>query len=113
MTGVEQGAVIGVLMLALLALRVHIGIAMLAAGSIGYVWVSGLGPLLKYLQSGVYARYSVYDLSVVPLFLITRNGRVMGGLVNKPVTNVLMMIVTAIITTLNLYLLFDTISGLF
>ena len=35
MTGVEQGAVIGVLMLALLALRVHIGIAMLAAGSIG------------------------------------------------------------------------------
>ena len=51
--------------------------------------------------------------ALVPLFLITRNGKVMGGLVNKPVTNLLMMIVTAIITTLNLYLLFDTISGLF
>lgn len=51
--------------------------------------------------------------ALVPLFLITRNAAVMGGLVNKPVTNVLMMAVTAIITTLNLYLLFDTISGLF
>ena len=51
--------------------------------------------------------------ALVPLFLITRNGKVMGGLVNKPVTNVLMMLVTSIITTLNLYLLFDTISGLF
>jgi tripartite ATP-independent transporter DctM subunit len=79
-TGVEQGAVIGVLMLALLALRVHIGIAMLAAGSIGYVWVSGLGPLLKYLQSAVYARYSVYDLSVVPLFLLMGQFATHGGL---------------------------------
>ena len=80
MTGVEQGAVITVLMLALLALRVHIGVAMFAAGAIGYVWVSGLAPLLNYLQNAVYARYSVYDLSVVPLFLLMGQFATHGGL---------------------------------
>jgi len=80
MTGVEQGIVIGVLMLALLALRVHIGVAMFTAGAVGYVWASGLGPLLSYLQTAVYARYSVYDLSVVPLFLLMGQFATHGGL---------------------------------
>ena len=80
MTGVEQGVVIGVLMLALLALRVHIGVAMFTAGAIGYVWVSGLGPLLSYFQTAAYARYSVYDLSVVPLFLLMGQFATHGGL---------------------------------
>jgi len=79
-TGVEQGLAITALMLALLALRVQIGIAMFAAGAIGYVWVSGLAPLLSYLQTAVYARYSVYDLSVVPLFLLMGQFATHGGL---------------------------------
>ena len=41
MTGIEQGLLIGGLMILLLALRVHIGGAMLIAGSIGYFWVAG------------------------------------------------------------------------
>ena len=80
MTGIEQGLVIGALMLVLLALRVHIGVAMFAAGSVGYVWVSGLGPLLSYFQAAAYARYSVYDLSVVPLFLLMGQFATHGGL---------------------------------
>jgi tripartite ATP-independent transporter DctM subunit len=79
-TGVEQGLAITALMLALLALRVQIGVAMFTAGAIGYVWVSGLSPFLNYLQTAVYARYSVYDLSVVPLFLLMGQFATQGGL---------------------------------
>jgi tripartite ATP-independent transporter DctM subunit len=79
-SGTEQGLLITALMLALLALRVHIGVAMFVAGAIGYAWASGLSPLLNFLQSAVYARYSVYDLSVVPLFLMMGQFATHGGL---------------------------------
>jgi len=80
MTGIEWGALMFVLMLVLLALRVHIGIAMLLAGSIGYTAVSGLGPMLNYFKTAAYARFSVYDLSVVPLFLLMGQFATHGGL---------------------------------
>jgi tripartite ATP-independent transporter DctM subunit len=69
----------GVLLL-LLALRVHIGIAMLLAGSLGYVMVAGVAPLLSFFKTGAYARFSVYDLSVVPLFLLMGQLATQGGL---------------------------------
>ena len=80
MTGIEYGLIIGALMLALLAFRVHIGGAMLIAGSIGYFWMAGADPLLNYFKSAAYARYSVYDLSVVPLFLLMGQFATHGGL---------------------------------
>ena len=80
MTGLEQGLVIGGLMLVLLVLRVHIGAAMLVAGSIGYYWVAGADPLLNYYKHAAYARYSNYDLSVVPLFLLMGQFATHGGL---------------------------------
>ena len=80
MTGMEWGSLTFVLLLALLALRVHIGIAMLLAGSIGYTAVAGLGPMLNYFKTAAYARYSVYDLSVVPLFLLMGQFATHGGL---------------------------------
>ena len=80
MTGIEQGLLIGGLMLLLLALRVHIGGAMLIAGSIGYFWVAGADPLLNYFKHSAYARYSIYDLSVVPLFLLMGQFATHGGL---------------------------------
>jgi len=80
MSGIEQGAIIGVLMLVLLALRVQIGVAMLAAGSIGYMWITGPLPLLNFFKHAAYARYSVYDLSVVPLFLLMGQFATHGGL---------------------------------
>lgn len=59
MSGIEQGLLIGGLMLVLLALRVHIGGAMLISGSIGYFWVAGADPLLNYFKHAAFARYSV------------------------------------------------------
>ncbi len=50
--------------------------------------------------------------ALVPLFLITRSASTMGDMVNRRVTNVAMAIVTLIITSLNGYLLYDTVAGL-
>ena len=80
MTGIEQGAVIGGLMLLLMALRVHIAMAMLLAGSVGYMWIAGPATLLNYMKTAAWARYSIYDLSVVPLFLLMGQFATHGGL---------------------------------
>lgn len=80
MTGIEWGSLMFVVMLALLALRVHIGVAMLLAGSIGYAIVAGVDPLLNYFKTAAYTRFSVYDLSVVPLFLLMGQFATHGGL---------------------------------
>lgn len=50
--------------------------------------------------------------ALVPLLLITRRAGVMDEMVNRRLTSNLMLAVTAIITALNLYLLYDTIAGL-
>ena len=80
MTGIEWGALMFGVMLLLLAARVHIGMAMLLAGSIGYGFVAGVDPLLSYFKTAAYARFSVYDLSVVPLFLLMGQFATHGGL---------------------------------
>ncbi|WP_313072522.1 TRAP transporter large permease [Melaminivora sp.] len=74
------GLTMGVVMMGMLALRVQIGIAMFLTGAIGYVWVSGLDPLLAYLKNAPYGRFSLYDLSVVPLFLLMGQFATQGGL---------------------------------
>ena len=80
LTGIELGGVMFAFMLVLLALRVHIGVAMLLTGSVGYTMVAGLDPLLNYFKGAAYARYSIYDLSVVPLFLLMGQFATHGGL---------------------------------
>jgi C4-dicarboxylate transporter DctM subunit len=80
MTGVEFGFLMFGVMLALLAIRVPIGIAMLATGVAGYVTMTGWAPLLSYLKTVAYGRYSVYDLSVVPMFLLMGQFASRGGL---------------------------------
>lgn len=74
------GLTMGAAMMGMLALRVQIGIAMFLTGAIGYVWVSGLDPLLAYLKNAPYGRFSLYDLSVVPLFLLMGQFATQGGL---------------------------------
>ncbi|MFM8623375.1 MAG: TRAP transporter large permease [Betaproteobacteria bacterium] len=80
MTGIEWGTLMFGALLLMLAVRIHIGIAMMLAGSIGYVMVAGVGPLMSYFKTGAYARFSVYDLSVVPLFLLMGQFATHGGL---------------------------------
>jgi manganese transport protein len=51
--------------------------------------------------------------ALVPLILLTRKRELMGEMVNRVRTSNIMWVVTAVITGLNLYLLYDTIGGLF
>ena len=80
MNGAAVGASYFAVLMALLAVRVPIGISMLLTGAAGYVTLAGWAPLMSYLKSIAYGRYSVYDLSVVPLFLLMGNFATRGGL---------------------------------
>ncbi|KUL95762.1 C4-dicarboxylate ABC transporter permease [Bosea sp. WAO] len=57
-------------MLALMALRLPIGLAMLVVGSAGYVQLNGLDPFLNYIRTTPYQIFANYTLSVIPLFVL-------------------------------------------
>ena len=80
MTTMQIGLAMFVGMLALMAVRVPIAIAMFVPGAVGYVCLSGWMPLLAQLKNSVYGRVSVYDLSVIPLFMLMGAMAVQGGL---------------------------------
>ncbi|QIL81090.1 TRAP transporter large permease [Diaphorobacter sp. HDW4A] len=67
-------------MLVLMAVRVPIAVAMFIPGALGYMALSGWLPLLAHLKGAVYGRVSVYDLSVIPLFMLMGAVAVQGGL---------------------------------
>ena len=67
-------------MLVLMAIRVPIAIAMFVPGAVGYLALAGWSPLLAHLKNAVYGRVSVYDLSVIPLFMLMGAFAVHGGL---------------------------------
>ena len=67
-------------MLVLMAVRVPIAVAMFVPGAVGYMALSGWLPLLSHLKGAVYGRVSVYDLSVIPLFMLMGALAVQGGL---------------------------------
>ena len=67
-------------MLVLMAVRVPIAIAMFVPGALGYLMLSGWTPLLSHLKNAIYGRVSVYDLSVIPLFMLMGAFAVHGGL---------------------------------
>jgi tripartite ATP-independent transporter DctM subunit len=69
-----------VAMLLLMAARVPIWAAMFLPGAVAYVALSGAGPLLAFLKGLAFARFSIYDLSVVPLFLLMGHLATQGGL---------------------------------
>jgi C4-dicarboxylate transporter DctM subunit len=80
MSGLTLGISMLAGMLALMALRVPIAIAMFVPGALGYLWVAGDGPFLNVLRGIAYARLSNYDLSVIPLFLLMGQFATQGGL---------------------------------
>lgn len=59
-----------VVMLALMALRLPIGLAMLVVGSAGYIQLNGLEPFLNYIRTTPYQIFANYTLSVIPLFVL-------------------------------------------
>ncbi len=68
------------IMLVLMAARVPIAAAMFFAGLTGYLAQAGWLPLINFLKSYAYGRFSSYDLSVIPLFLLMGQFATQGGL---------------------------------
>jgi C4-dicarboxylate transporter DctM subunit len=79
-TGVELGAAMFCVLVLLLLARVPIGAAMFFVGLAGYVLLAGWMPLANYLKTSAFARFAVYDLAVIPLFLLMGNFATHGGL---------------------------------
>jgi C4-dicarboxylate transporter DctM subunit len=67
-------------MLLLMAVRVPIAAAMFVPGAVGYFALSGDASLLNMLKGSAVARLTVYDLSVIPLFLLMGQFATQGGL---------------------------------
>jgi C4-dicarboxylate transporter DctM subunit len=67
-------------MLVLMALRVPIAVAMFIPGALGYWAMTNDAALLNQLKGSAVARLTVYDLSVIPLFLLMGQFATQGGL---------------------------------
>jgi tripartite ATP-independent transporter DctM subunit len=82
MSGMTVGLIMFGILMVLLVLRVHIGIAMFLIGAGGYIYMSGgeLVPFLNSLKNLAYARFSNYDLAVIPLFMLMGQFATNGGL---------------------------------
>jgi C4-dicarboxylate transporter, DctM subunit len=80
MSPVEFGLALFAAMLALMALRVPIAIAMFIPGAVGYALLTSPAVVLNHLKGAAWARLSVYDLSVIPLFLLMGQFATQGGL---------------------------------
>jgi C4-dicarboxylate transporter, DctM subunit len=80
MSGLQLALLIFGCMLALMAVRVPIAIAMFTAGVAGYLMQRGWAPLASFLNSQAYARFASYDLSVIPLFILMGHFATQGGI---------------------------------
>jgi C4-dicarboxylate transporter DctM subunit len=72
--------VIFAIMLAGMAIRVPIAVAMFFSGAIGYVMQTGWSPFANFLNSQAFARFANYDLSVIPLFILMGHFATQGGI---------------------------------
>ena len=82
MSGMAIGLSIFGGLLLLLALRIHVGVGMLIGGSVGFLAMNDWNPssLLFSLNHLAYARFSNYDLAVIPLFMLMGQFATHGGL---------------------------------
>jgi tripartite ATP-independent transporter DctM subunit len=80
MSGLGLAGLIFALMLVLMAVRIPIAVSMFAAGSVGYLVQAGWLPYSNFLNNQAYARFTSYDLSVIPLFLLMGQFATQGGL---------------------------------
>jgi tripartite ATP-independent transporter DctM subunit len=80
MTPIQLALVIFGIMLVLMVIRVPIAGAMFFAGTVGFIFQSGLSPYLNFLNNLAFARLASYDLSVIPLFILMGNFATQGGI---------------------------------
>jgi len=67
-------------LLLLLALRMPIGIAMLLVGSVGFAVLNGVQPTLFMLGTYPYSYSAVFELAVIPLFVLMGNAAGQSGM---------------------------------
>jgi manganese transport protein len=70
----------------------------------------GINPLKALLLSQVTLSF-VLPIAIIPMLLITRKKELMGGFVNKPLTNILGWVITSIIVSINAVLLYLLFAG--
>jgi C4-dicarboxylate transporter, DctM subunit len=80
MSGIALAGLIFAIMIALMAVRVPIAVAMFTAGVTGYLMQAGWLPLANFLNTQAFARFASYDLSVIPLFILMGNFATQGGI---------------------------------
>ena len=54
----------------LIMLRMPVAYAMILVGGLGIMSVNGISPVFNQLKTLAYGQFSIYDLSVVPLFIL-------------------------------------------
>ncbi|MCB1436788.1 MAG: TRAP transporter large permease [Rhodobiaceae bacterium] len=67
-------------LIALIALRIPIAYAMILVGLVGVPLLSGVDIVLSQLKDLAYSQFSIYDLSVVPMFVLMGNIATRAGL---------------------------------
>lgn len=81
MSGIELAAWSFPVLLALIFIRVPIGLAMALCGLVGAYFIYGTPtPILNQLKQVTYSTFSNYSLSVIPLFLLMGQFAALGGL---------------------------------
>src|SRR5919106_929833 len=63
----------------LITIRVPIRVSMLTVGMAGFATIAGTTSLLSFLKTEMYWRFSSFDLSVIPLFLLMGNFAARAG----------------------------------
>ena len=67
-------------MFVLLALRIPVGIVLILVGTVGFAAVTGVEPALRMLGTLPFEHSYVYELSVIPMFLLMGNFAILSGL---------------------------------
>ncbi len=80
MTPTALGLGLFAAMMVLMALRMPVAAAMFLPGVVGYWMLTDLPNTLNFLKGSAVARLTVYDLSVIPLFLLMGQFASSGGL---------------------------------
>jgi tripartite ATP-independent transporter DctM subunit len=80
----ETGLLIGVLglvaLVVLIAIRIPIAYTMILVGAVGSMILDGPAILLAQLKNLAYSQFSIYDLSVLPMFVLMGNIATRAGL---------------------------------
>ncbi|MFD1797565.1 TRAP transporter large permease [Paracoccus aurantiacus] len=77
---ITLGLVALVLLVALIAIRIPIAYSMILVGAGGIMMLSGPALLLSQLKTLAYGQFSVYDLSIVPMFILMGELATVAGL---------------------------------